>query len=81
MNAVIYSNSKDIKTAQIKKLLMGNNIFYTEAVIGRDLVTEDVRSLYPAYSDRTVVAIDGVFVGGLIEVKQWIENRPAFLAG
>ena len=81
MYGVLYSKKNCTKVAQMRNILKSHGVSFTEAVIGDDVITEDVAALYPQFNENTVVAINGAFVGGYSELLGWAKHRPTYLAG
>ena len=80
-NAIVYSRKSDNNGAAIKALLQTSGIPYTEAVVGSDIIQEDVNSLFPAANgNESIVAVNGRYVGNYGALREWLNTRPTFLA-
>ena len=79
MNAVIYSRLNCPYVGSIKSLLSHNGISFYESIIGIDVVQEAVEDLFPGFAATTLVAIDGQWIGGYNELKEYFRNRPQLL--
>lgn len=81
MNVLIYTKKDCSFCVKAKSLLNLKNIPYREAVIGEDILREDFIATFPNVKTVPYIIIDGVQVGGYEQLREYLENRPQFLAG
>lgn len=79
MNAVVYTRLNCPYAGGIKEMLTRNGISFYESVVGVDVFQESINEMFPAFTNTTVVAIDGQLIGGYNELREWVTNRPQFL--
>lgn len=78
---VLYTKQGCPQAAAMRNLLRETGVSFTEAVIGEDILNEELTSLCPRYNGGSIVAVDGSFVGGYRELVEWAKHRPTYLAG
>lgn len=78
---VLYTKQGCPQAAAMRNLMRETGVSFTEAVIGEDILNEELTSLCPRYNGSSVAAVDGVFVGGYRELVEWAKHRPSYLAG
>ena len=75
MNVVLYSKSNCSFCNKAKNLLNFHNILYDEKILDIDFTREYILSLYSQAKTFPVVVIDGVYIGGFIELQEYIRNN------
>jgi glutaredoxin len=50
-------------------------------VIGEDILREDFTATFPEVRTAPFIIIDGVKVGGFEQLREYLDNKPEFLAG
>jgi glutaredoxin len=75
INVVLYSKPNCSFCNKAKNLLNFHNISYDEKILDIDFTREYILSLYSQAKTFPVVVIDGVYIGGFIELQEYIRNN------
>jgi glutaredoxin len=81
MNVLVYTKKDCSSCVKAKSLLNLRGISFRESVIGEDILREDFTTMFPEVRMAPFVIIDGVKVGGFEQLREYLDNRPEFLAG
>jgi glutaredoxin 3 len=81
MNVLMYTKKTCSACIRAKSLLDLKGISYNESVIGEDVLREDFVSMFPGVATVPFIIIDGVKVGGYEQLREFLDNRPEYLAG
>lgn len=81
MNVLVYTKKDCTSCVKAKSLLNIRGIAFREAVIGEDILREDFTASFPNVRTAPYIIIDGVSVGGFEQLREYLDNRPEFLAG
>ena len=81
MNVLIYTKKDCPSCIKAKSLLNIKGIDYKESVIGEDILREDFVATFPEVRTAPFVIADGVKIGGYEQLREYIDNKPEFLAG
>lgn len=81
MNVLIYSKKDCPSCIKAKSLLNVKGIQYRESIIGEDILREDFVATFPDVRTAPFIIVDGVKVGGYEQLREYLDNRPEFLAG
>jgi glutaredoxin len=80
MNVIVYTLPSCSSCVNSKKLLDSKNVYFTETVIGKDILREDFVELFPEQKTAPLIVIDGVKIGGYDELREYLDNKPELLA-
>lgn len=72
MQATVYSKIACPQCDAAKQLLKSRNISFYELLIGRDVTREEVIEQFPNVRQVPIILVDGVFVGGLSELRSYL---------
>lgn len=81
MNVLVYTKKDCPSCIKAKSLLNIKGIDFRESVIGEDILREDFVATFPEVRTAPLIIVDGVKIGGYEQLREYIENRPEFLAG
>jgi glutaredoxin 3 len=81
MNVLIYTKKDCASCVKAKSLLNIRGIQYRESVIDADIVREDFVTAFPGVRTAPFIIIDGVKIGGYEQLREYLDNKPEFLAG
>lgn len=81
MNVLVYTKKDCPSCTKAKSLLNIKGIQFKETVIGQDILREDFVATFPEVMSVPFIIIDGVKVGGYEQLREYIDNKPEFLAG
>lgn len=81
MNVLIYTKKDCASCVKAKSLLNVKGIQYRESVIDADIVREDFMAAFPEVRTAPFIVIDGVKIGGYEQLREYLDNKPEFLAG
>jgi glutaredoxin len=81
MNVLIYTKKDCASCVKAKSLLNIRGIQYRESVIDADIVREDFVTAFPEVRTAPFIIIDGVKIGGYEQLREYLDNKPEFLAG
>jgi glutaredoxin len=81
MNVLVYTKKDCSSCVKAKSLLNIRGISFRESVIDEDILREDFTAMFPEVRMAPFVIIDGVKVGGFEQLREYLDNRPEFLAG
>jgi len=74
-NVLIYTKTTCHFCDYAKKLMQSEGISYTETVLGKDMMLEDFKSLFPEQKTVPLIFIGGKKVGGYNELKEHLDNE------
>jgi glutaredoxin len=81
MNVLLYTKKDCASCIKAKSLLNIRGIQYKESVIGEDILREDFTTTFPEVRAAPFVIIDGVKIGGFEQLREYLDNKPEFIAG
>ena len=81
MNVLVYTKKDCPSCVKAKSLLNIRGISYRESIIGEDILREDFTATFPEVRTAPYIIIDGVKVGGYEQLREYLDNKPEFLAG
>lgn len=81
MNVLVYSKKDCPSCIKAKSLLNIRGISFREAVIGEDILREDFTATFPDVRTAPFIIIDGVKIGGFDQLREYLDNKPEYLAG
>jgi glutaredoxin len=81
MNVLVYTKKDCSSCVKAKSLLNIRGVSYKETVIGEDILREDFAATFPEVRTAPFIIIDGVKVGGYEQLREYLDNKPEFLAG
>lgn len=81
MNVLVYTKKDCPSCIKAKSLLNIKGITFKESVIGEDILREDFTATFPEVRTAPFIIIDGAKVGGYEQLREYLDNKPEFLAG
>jgi glutaredoxin len=75
MDITIYTTLGCSYCTTIKELMDRANVEYTAILVGKDMLLEEFRNLYPKAAGFPYCIIDDVPVGGLMETAKYFTQR------
>lgn len=78
MRAVIYTKAGCTASDMAKAFCEGNGIEFDILEVGKDLINEEFKELYPA-SSTPLVFVDGKKIGGYANLVEWFNTRPKLI--
>lgn len=80
MSTLVYSKPNCPYCVKAKSLLASKGIAYEEVVIGKDMITEDFRSIFPEQKTVPLIIMNGVKYGGYDKLTEYFNgNTSTFL--
>jgi glutaredoxin 3 len=81
MNVLVYTKKECPSCTRAKSLLNLKGIQFRESVIGEDILREDFTATFPEVRTAPFIIIDGVKIGGFEQLREYLDNKPEYLAG
>jgi glutaredoxin 3 len=76
---IVYSKENCPFCVRAKNLLNAKGMYYTETVIGKDMIREDFVSIFPDVKTVPFILINNERVGGYEQLVEYFNNRPELL--
>jgi len=76
---LIYTKPDCIYCEQAKLLLSEKNMSYDESRIGRDILREHFKELFPDQKTAPLIFIEGQKIGGYEQLVEYFNNKPQML--